>query len=498
MILRLWNGFVHFRARKITNNLLELNIFMLRDAPARHTLWILMLLAAAMEAAFFGLSRVPTPEAQVAQLPYFFGAAFLVYALAVLYVAMYWNRSFFSPEWILIAAVAFRLTFLWSSPVLSDDIYRYIWDGHVAASGIDPYRYTPEAPNLFGLRDSTLYPLVSHKDVHTIYPPLLQLLFQALAVFTISPLGFKIVFIVFDVATIVVLLKFLTSMERPLGWAIVYAWNPLVVLETSWSGHADTVGVFFLLVGLMWAVRARSVWASAFLALSGMAKFFGLVFLPFLEDVRVRWRTIALALLAASAITIGCYLPFLEGRHHWFTGMDRYVETWEFNSSLYSVVEAIYEQQIGRSTAGSVFGFETDNQARWLARTTLFAAVAMTWILLLIAHYGRSYHNQKSNLLRVAFLLTGLALLTSPTLHPWYLLWIIPLLCFFPNVAWILLSGLVVLSYEALAGQMSGGGWVETPLTRLWIYGPFYAILISTFVWKTIVTFRKAHPGEPA
>lgn len=487
-----------FSRCKVTNNLLELNIFMLRDAPVRHTLWILILLAAAMEAAFFGLSRVPTPEAQVAQLPYFFGAAFLAYALAVGYVGMYWNRSFFSPEWILVAAVAFRLTFLWSSPVLSDDIYRYIWDGHVAASGIDPYRYTPDSPNLFGLRDSTLYPLVNHKDVHTIYPPLLQLLFQALAVFTTSPLVYKTVFVMFDVAIIVVLFKFLTSMERPLGWAIVYAWNPLVVLETSWSGHADTVGVFFLLVGLMWAVRARSVWASVFLALSGMAKFFGLVFLPFLEDVRVRWRTIALVLLAASAITIGCYVPFLEGRHHWFTGMNRYVETWEFNSSLYSIVEALYEHRIGPSTAGRVFGFDTDNQARWLARATLIGAVTLTGLWLLIAHYRRSYHDQKTNILRVAFLLTGLALLTSPTLHPWYLLWIIPLLCFFPNVAWILLSGLVVISYEALGGQISGYGWIETPRTQWWIYLPFYAVLFSTFAWKTIVAFRKAHPGEPA
>ena len=74
----------------------------------------------------------------------------------------------------------FRLSVLWVTPgFLSDDIYRYVWDGLVQQAGINPYHYPPEAPELGFLRDETIFPMINRKSALTIYPPAAQLFFRA-------------------------------------------------------------------------------------------------------------------------------------------------------------------------------------------------------------------------------------------------------------------------------------------------------------------------------
>src|SRR4030095_15767435 len=58
----------------------------------------------------------------------------------------------------LIFATLFRLSILFFPPYLSDDIYRYIWDGRVQSAGINPYRYIPADESVAKLRDDKIYP----------------------------------------------------------------------------------------------------------------------------------------------------------------------------------------------------------------------------------------------------------------------------------------------------------------------------------------------------
>src|SRR5436189_2744574 len=75
----------------------------------------------------------------------------------------------------LIFAALFRLSILFAPPYLSDDIYRYIWDGRVQSTGINPYRYIPAEPELANLRDDKIYPRMNRRDVaHTMYPPVAE------------------------------------------------------------------------------------------------------------------------------------------------------------------------------------------------------------------------------------------------------------------------------------------------------------------------------------
>ena len=90
---------------------------------------------------------------------------------------------------LLTCAAAARLLCAASPPVLSDDLYRYVWDGRVQAAGINPYLHAPAAGALHALRDTEVHPRVNHPDVRTIYPPLAQILFVAARAPFDSPVG---------------------------------------------------------------------------------------------------------------------------------------------------------------------------------------------------------------------------------------------------------------------------------------------------------------------
>ena len=94
-----------------------------------------------------------------------------------LYLLAVW-KSREAPLWLVaVFGLLFRATLLPASPTLSDDIYRYVWDGRVQAAGINPYRYAPASEALAHLRDGTIYPGVNHREIPTIYPPAAQALF---------------------------------------------------------------------------------------------------------------------------------------------------------------------------------------------------------------------------------------------------------------------------------------------------------------------------------
>ena len=469
---------------------------MLRENLTRHTLWILLALGVVMEVAVYGLSRITDLKTQTNGLFFYFTFAFIIYLITVTYLHFFWSRTFFSPELILVFAVLFRMTLLFSDPVLSDDIYRYVWDGKVSNEGINPYRYAPEADNLKGLRDEAIYPYVNHKAVHTIYPPLLQYIFQMTSFISPSVFFMKLILLLFDIGVMFLIFMILKFLDRSLGWIIVYAWNPLVIVEFSGSGHADVIAIFFLLFSLYLAVKARSIWAGAMLGFSFLAKFSGVIILPFFEDIRSRWKTLALTLAAALSVIVLGYAAFLDAGPYLNKGLFEYASNWEFNSSWYSLAYHYVQDLFGIPPTGETFlGMETNNKARAAAKFMMICSGFFIFTGVFIHHVRKSYEGQKENVLKAAFILIGTVILLSPTLHPWYVIWVIPFLCIFPNAAWILFTGLVFLSYAVLKEYHLTGLWQESLEIRLWEYVPFYVLLISRIIWLTIKKLR-AHPPE--
>ncbi len=469
---------------------------MFKQSLTRHTLWILLALGAVMEVFLFGLSRISDLQTQSAGLFFYFTCAFAVYLVTVVYLHFFWAKTFFSPELILLFAVVFRLNFLFNEPVLSDDLYRYVWDGKVSVHGLNPYRYAPESDNLKGIRDDAIYPHVNHKTIHTIYPPLQQYVFQVVAFVSPTVWAMKFVLFLFDLGILALLFLILRFLDRSLGWIAVYAWNPLVIVEFSGSGHSDGIAIFFLLLSLYLAIQARSIWAGAALALSFLSKFVAVIALPFFEDPRSRIKTIGLMLALVLLIVTAGYAPFLDAGPYLNKGLKDYVTHWEFNSSWYSLVYHYVQDFFNIPASGETFlGIETNNQARTAAKLILGISGLLISAGVLIYHIRKSYEGQKANIIKAVFIVMGVWTLLTPTLHPWYVIWIVPFLCIFPNAAWILFTGLVFISYDVLQAYHSQGIWQERLEIRLWEYIPFYVLLFGRFVWLAVKKLR-AHPPE--
>jgi hypothetical protein len=174
----------------------------------------------------------------------------------------------------LLGAVTVPLAAGFAPPRSSDDLYRYIWDGRVQTSGINPYRYVPAAPELTHLRDDFLWPqqsawcepdvpgrltagcsLINRPAVHTIYPPAAQGYF--IAVDLLSPNGLRerpiqFASVLFAVATTILIL-----LVRP-RLAALWGWCPLVALEAGNGAHIDVVAACFTVAALVVAAKAKT------------------------------------------------------------------------------------------------------------------------------------------------------------------------------------------------------------------------------------------------
>ena len=237
-------------------------------------------------------------------------------AAGALYAAAVWIVRYRAvPGWVLPIALGLailaRLMVVLAPPVLSTDIYRYVWDGRVQAAGINPYRYVPSDPALAPLRDpeldprspSSIYPNVNRASTApTIYPPAAQALF-ALVGFTRSSIWtMKGVMLGIDLAVTLLAMALLRAAGRPMIQALIWAWNPLVIWEFANEGHIDVAAIAFSALALLCAARARPAWAGAALGVAVLLKLLPAALFPAIWR-RWDWRTP----VAAAATILGAY-----------------------------------------------------------------------------------------------------------------------------------------------------------------------------------------------
>jgi hypothetical protein len=405
-----------------------------------------------------------------------FFVAFLLYAAALLFLCkkqydLTKSRSHLNI--ILCLAICFRLCMWVSPPSLSDDIYRYLWEGKLVAAGINPFVHAPSDPAVAHLQDPAIYPHINHKEYPAIYPPLNQYIFALSTIISPTISAMNMTFLLFDLLTMGLLILILRKRQLPLSRIIIYAWNPLVIMEFAGSGHLDSAGIFFLMLALYLFTRKRS-WSPALaLALSFLIKFIPLLFLPFLL---IRRKVITLSIFVASVIIL--YLPFVDAGKKLFESLLAYSEHWVFNASLY---ELILCSGLSPLTARGIS-----------------ALVVLLLVIMLFFHYAQKEGDeQKESTYYIGFVVLGCFLLLSPTVHPWYLCWMVPFLVIFPNRAWIYFTGSVFLSYFILKGYAEAGVWKENIAVKLAEYTPFYILLIydaarrfgSKASWKSLVPY---------
>ena len=360
---------------------------------------------------------------------------------------------------LLVAALAFRIVAACGPPSLSDDLYRYVWDGRVQLHGIHPYRHAPDDPALERLRDAD-WSRINHPELRTIYPPLAESLFLALAALGAGPLGFKLTLGIADFAVVLSLCALLRTLELPLHRAILYAWNPLAVLETAGSGHVEPLGVGLVVLGAAWIIGRRPGLSTLALAGAVQAKLLPLVLVPGWSR---RWRLREIALFAIALGAIG--LPYALAGPALGGGLADYASRWEANASVYGVVErCLAALDSGVALEPSISALRRAVSADWIPWSAIYAWVWPARLarvvcgLLLAAWVVWLAFRPRLDAAREAFLVLCGALLLSPTLHPWYVLWVLPFAAAYRSLPWLGFSLLVSLSY--LGGGAGPPAWV--------------------------------------
>jgi hypothetical protein len=353
-------------------------------------------------------------------------------------------------------ALLFRLVVLFSAPSLSDDVYRYLWEGYLQTQGVNPYRFAPQAAQLVPLRND-LWAKVNNKDAAAIYPPLIQIIQAGVFVLFPSAWAFKLLFLGVEGLLVWFLLRLLILRSMNQCHILFYAWNPLVVIETAGSGHHDVCVAALLLGSVLCCLTGQERKSALLLASSVLSKLYPLITLPFfIKRIRLKnlgWFFAAIVL---------AYLPYLSAGNQLFSALSYYREKWRFNGFLFL-------------TLSELLADEKLTERMLLLSTGLIVA----WCVV-----------RTSDLLEQLYWTTGAVLLCAPTLFPWYLVWMVPLLCFFPNPAWLLLTSLIGLSYYVLINWWTVGIWQQDMLFLELQYYPFYAMLVLNFVWKQIRTSR--------
>lgn len=215
--------------------------------------------------------------------------------------------------WVLGLAALTRLVFLPSEPLLSSDIYRYVWDGQVQGAGINPYRYVPVDPALAHLRDPEVYPRINRADyARTIYPPAAQIVFAAVGQATASVTGMKAAMLGFEAVGILCLLRILSLVGLPRERILIYAWNPLPLWSFACDGHVDAIAVGFVGLALLARTRRRDGWAGALLALATLAKFLPIVVAPAFLRGGSLWRPAAIG----TGVLAALYLVYASAGEH--------------------------------------------------------------------------------------------------------------------------------------------------------------------------------------
>ena len=326
---------------------------------------------------------------------------------------------------IIFLAIIFRFCLIPSDPaVLSKDMYRYIWDGRVQQNGINPYLYPPQAAELEKLRDNQIFPNINRKDYPTLYPAGAQVFFRIFYVLVgDSVTAYKGIMVFFDSLTLLVLTALLRTYGFKASRIIVYAWNPLVIFEIGYSGHLEGLTVFLMVTALYLYAIHKKIPGIIMLALSAEVKLYPALLLAAFLNRGDRIKGI----ITFSSTIMLLYLPFLGAGS-------------KISGFLPVYLKNPYES----------FNLGLKNLLMRLIPGLDYHLLSLLFIIALgivgLVVFLKS--KEDIEVIRHAYILVGSLMILMPaSLHPWYVILIIPFLAIYPHPAWLVFTCIVTLSY---------------------------------------------------
>jgi alpha-1,6-mannosyltransferase len=367
--------------------------------------------------------------------------------------------------------ILLRAYVLLFDPLLSSDIYRYVWDGRVQAAGINPYRYVPAHEALAFLRDATIFPNINRADTAvTIYPPVAQFFFLIVTRIGESVTVMRLALLGCESVTVTLIMLLLRRMNRPVTRVIAYLWHPLPLWEIANTGHVDALMVALMLLGLWMALTGHALRGAVVIAFSALVK---PIAAPVLAAIWRPWDfKMPLVVIAVAAL---CYLPYLSVG--W--GVLGFLTKGYLTEEGISAGNDLWLLSLWRLVFGAHQG-------------DVVAYIAVAALVLMAKGFSVARNPDRaitSRLADVNSLLLVALLLLSPN-YPWYFLVIAPFaaLCGTPS-NWFVSIGALLLSE-----QLDWDFYIPRMVTKSILFGGLF-LTWALAAWRTRMQ-RRADTGS--
>ncbi|MFX0141740.1 MAG: glycosyltransferase family 87 protein [Candidatus Hodarchaeota archaeon] len=381
---------------------------------------------------------------------------FIAYILSIILLKRYYifQKQLFFPI-ILGFAIIYQIIILMTEISLSDDVYRFLGEGKAIINGINPYS-TPisEYP-----KEILYFEQGNNLDLTSPYPPFALLLFASLCFISTDIFIYRLFFSICFIVSIIILYKLILVEDK---WkVIIYAWNPLLHIETANGSHYDSVVLLFVMLAVFYLKTKRPTLAGISLFLAFLLKYYP-IFL-----VVVYWRLLGKRGLIIFFSGFFLYCGFIIIYPTATDGIMTYANEWYFNASIFWVIfELLQIFELSKHIVAGIF------------------------VLILIFLFLQ-VRNESEFSPTAGLTIIGAFLLLQPTFHPWYIFWIFPFVLMEKriNFSWILLSGTLIFSYYVYIAFDTTQVWKESDFIRLIEFIPFYLCLLlerGEFVFSKI------------
>lgn len=326
-----------------------------------------------------------------------------------------WIRNYSTLWSIFFIGLICRLLFTFHIPALSQDFYRFIWDGDIQLLGINPYLYTPN--ELIELIDfpnaQLLYDKMGSLSAgnYSNYPPLSQYLYKVMAYFNsgqILPpvLALRGIYFSGEVLLFFGAKALLDYLKLPAVYLAWYFLNPLVIVEGFGNLHGESFMLGFTVLSWLYCFKRKPLLGGFFMALAIATKLLPLLLILFFFRY-LGLRKFFLFSISTAIVSAILWLPFWhpEMINHYTQTIELWFNRFEFNGSLYNIVRAIgYE----------IKGY---NIIRKLGKVTPFINIGLVFIFSLF-----NSNRQPKLLLKSMLLLLSCYFFMATTVHPWYII----------------------------------------------------------------------------
>jgi alpha-1,6-mannosyltransferase len=400
-----------------------------------------------------------TPRSDFSQLIILFGF------LSALYIYALYRRVFnIGFPLILGIAMLLRISLMFMTPNLTDDYFRFIWDGLLFVHGYNPYLFIPSefihsSHAVAGITGS-LYAGLNSANYYTVYPPVCEFVFGLSAKIAGGSVPgniviIRLVILLAEFGVISFLYKLSSKLNLSPKVIAIYAFNPLVILELTGNLHIEAVMLLFLVLAIYLLVSKKHLLAGVSFGLAAGVKLLPLIFVPLLVK-RLGLAKSAIFYTIVGATLAVLFLPFYNTNliPDFFSSLRLYFQTFEFNASLYYLLRWVGYQFTGYNiiaTMGIVLAIITF----LIVVTIAVTEKNVTWLSLFQS---------------MLFCLSAYFLLAT-TVHPWYIASLMLISLFTSYRYPILWSVLIILSYAA---------YRTVPYSEnLWFVGAEYVIVLG-------------------